>query len=730
MTTASRASRTCSISPWTTSITNAPIRRSRRHTAVRLAWRAEGMEIPDRVRLEYRFAPEDRRRVEGMDMHDYVRTFFAGMLGEDSRVERDTERALSMSFGGVTAEELEGWALRIEPVIDLSPRSSCLIDGKELRVPDDGEDGEDDNETDVQEPESAPRAPAARSAEERRQLFRNALREAQQGGSRIESVMQKVEGLVAADAFKEYCRWLVTVMQSQDGAYLREYYQSGALCFAIGGGNGFTTYISLLAELFTATGLKTIEHRSHVQEIKKADTDAEVIEAFEHYADDSDLIAVDLGFRVDKAGTTELHAFLRKLAQRRGKLLPIFKIPYTTESEMQEILRDIGSFFPLSTIRIPPFLTENYAAYAASVFSQLGCRLDPDAADELERLIVEKRNQAHFYGFHSVRALAEDVVYHKSLSSTGEDQQMPLVITEKDLYVKQSPWEAQPGGLEALDEMVGVDEIKSRIDEIVVQLELASTLPDSERPCMHMLFTGNPGTGKTTVARILGSVLKEKGVLSKGRFYERTGRELVGKYIGETAPITNAICRDAYGSVLFIDEAYTLFRSRDDERDFGREALDTLLTQMENHRRDLIVIFSGYEDEMHLMLDANPGLASRIPHEIKFRSFTREELAKIYMGMAGKKYCCAAELAEAAERYFASLSDETLADKAFANARFVRNLYERTVSKAALRFQAETGARIDADAAIVLTAEDFRNAAGAEEFRKLQVKQTRAIGFA
>ena len=155
-----------------------------------------------------------------------------------------------------------------------------------------------------------------------------------------------------------------------------------------------------------------------------------------------------------------------------------------------------------------------------------------------------------------------------------------------------------------------------------------------ERPCIHMRFVGNPGTGKTTVARIIGKILKEKGVLRIGNFYEYAGRDFCGRYVGETAPKTASICRDAYGSVLFIDEAYSLYRGDDNSRDYGREALDTLIAEMENHRNDFVVIMAGYTDDMDKLMAGNMGLASRMPYTIEFPNFTREQLYEIFESMS------------------------------------------------------------------------------------------------
>ena len=236
-----------------------------------------------------------------------------------------------------------------------------------------------------------------------------------------------------------------------------------------------------------------------------------------------------------------------------------------------------------------------------------------------------------------------------------------------------------------------------------------------------MRFTGAPGTGKTTVARILGRIFAENGILRNGYFFEYMSRDLCGEYVGQTAPKTAAICRDAYGSVLFIDEAYALYNG-ESNNDYGKEALATLISEMENHRDDMVVIMAGYRDDMDKLMEGNAGLRSRMPYQIDFPSYSKKQLTEIYMLMVRKHFEYEPELEQTAANFFDSLDQSYVDSQDFANARFVRNLYERTWSKAAIRSQ------MDGLETIRITSDDFRQAASENEFsEKLMTKHT--LGF-
>ena len=261
------------------------------------------------------------------------------------------------------------------------------------------------------------------------------------------------------------------------------------------------------------------------------------------------------------------------------------------------------------------------------------------------------------------------------------------------------------------------------IREIVSQIKVAASNEKLDHPCIHMRFTGSPGTGKTTVARILGEILREEGILRKGAFFEYSARDLVAEYVGQTAVKTATICRDAYGSVLFIDEAYALYEGGDhNNNDYGREAITTLISEMENHRDDMLVVMAGYTDEMETLMKANPGIRSRMPCLLHFKNYTRRQLFDIFMLMVRKHFDYDPDLEEEALHYFEKLPEEYMVSKEFANARFVRNLYERTWSKGALRTS------LSGSKTIVLTRQDFIAASGEKEFsEKLEAKKV--LGF-
>jgi len=257
-------------------------------------------------------------------------------------------------------------------------------------------------------------------------------------------------------------------------------------------------------------------------------------------------------------------------------------------------------------------------------------------------------------------------------------------------------------------DLVGLLPVKTRIREIAALLLVESARRglgiQTEPPSLHMSFTGNPGTGKTTVARRMADVLHRLKYIRRNHVVTVSRDDLVGQYIGHTAPKTKEILKKAMGGVLFIDEAYYLYRP-ENERDYGQEAIEILLQMMEDHRDDLVVILAGYKDRMDTFFRSNPGMASRIAHHIDFPDYSADELFRIAELMASSMHYRFNEAGQAAMREYIGLR---MQQPRFSNARSIRNGIDRARLRMANRLFAGRDQPLDRMALETITAEDIR----------------------
>jgi len=548
----------------------------------------------------------------------------------------------------------------------------------------------------------------------------------------VEECMARIDALAGAGEFKALAKELCEIAPQIVANKTYDAFLYQTYLFSLNDGYGLSTSLSCLASLLSALKVvKMASLSSAVDEVKLAPPKgdrSDPVSDVERYLDSGrkgavSVLSIDISAWMNDIGGRQFRDFLMALDAHQQEFIFVFRVPFVDKDVLEKVRSAINDVMFVRTVSFPPFTKVQIRQCAEHELNKYGFRLSAPAWEIFHERVALEKSDGRFYGVNTVRKVVRELLYKKQLSNARRGK-TDLLISRKDMQAICTTNEHDHlGGYEMLDRMVGGEVLKARINEIVSQIMLARSEAGMQVPCIHMRFVGNPGTGKTTVARIVGKILKEKGVLRIGNFYEYSGRDFCGRYIGETAPKTASMCRDAYGSVLFIDEAYSLYRGDDGGRDYGREALDTLIAEMENHRSDLVVIMAGYTDDMNRLMEGNAGLASRMPYTIEFPNFTREQLYEIFVSMLGQKIRYDEDLLPAVKAYFDKLPDEVISAKEFSNARFVRNLFERTWAKASMRCE------LGQISTIILTKDDFDRSSSDKEFTFIMEKKNR-IGFA
>lgn len=529
-----------------------------------------------------------------------------------------------------------------------------------------------------------------------------------------------IDSLIGAEEFKavaDECTRIAKALKENDTL---DTFAGRSYVIAINDGCGLTTYLEGFAEHLSELGIFEFSKKQKVKEVKPESPGSRNDEPFASVANcfsehnTGKIICIDISEWMTNLTDSRFRDFLKVIDKHIGENIVFFRVPFVEHNIVNGIVSAINDALFVRKISVPPFSIDELIQYAKSVIEEKGFSMEQESWEIFRLRIISEKSDGRFYGINTVNKIIRELLYIKQLYNVDNGTGSKVIKKEEIMSLAEFGCEDNVNGYEKLSGMIGMETICEKVKEIVAQIETSVSNKAIDTPCIHMRFTGNPGTGKTTVARIIGKILKERGILRNGSFFEHSGRDLCGRYVGETAPKTASICRDAYGSVLFIDEAYSLYR--DDgisHADYGREAIDTLVAEMENHRTDLMVIMAGYQEEMDKLMNGNIGLKSRMPYLIEFPNYNREQLADIFMSMVGKEFQYDGSFSEAVRCYFQSLSDEILNAKDFSNARYVRNLFERTWGKAALRCQ------LNQTVCDTLIVEDFALATSDKEFHNI-----------
>ena len=410
------------------------------------------------------------------------------------------------------------------------------------------------------------------------------------------------------------------------------------------------------------------------------------------FIDEAYTLTPDSG--MDSFSKEAVDTLLKRLEDDRGKFICIAA---GYKKEMQHFLTanpGLPSRFT-RTLHFADYEPEELATIFRSLAEQQGYTFEPQAFEAIRGMftsVYENRSET-FGNAREVRIIWERTIQNQaSRLSRDAGATSYSTIELADLAMPTKPKDEGINPLQQLDGLIGMGVVKNEVHELInllkIEAQRAKVGGTSSLPNLHMVLTGNPGTGKTTVAKILGGVFRQLGILKKGHVVETDRSGLVGQYVGETAQKTQKKIDDAMGGMLFVDEAYSL-APKNGGNDFGKEAIDTLLKRMEDDRGKFIVLAAGYADDMDRFLASNDGLKSRFTRFLHFDDYTGEEMTLIFTKLVKDKGLLLGEGADAVVRVkFDALYEAR--DKSYANGRTARNLFEKCLQKQASRLSQES----------------------------------------
>ncbi|WP_336774717.1 AAA family ATPase [Paenibacillus sp. MMO-58] len=536
----------------------------------------------------------------------------------------------------------------------------------------------------------------------------------------IENELAAIVGMEKVKAFiRALEKQLVVDRRRKEAGIHVDTGQTINMIFSGNPGTGKTTMARLLARMLQSMGYLK---KGHLVEVDRSDLVAEYVGQTANktkivvesalggvlFIDEAYALAQD-GVQGGGFGKEAIDTLVRLIELHKDNLVVILA-GYT--EDMQDFVRvnpGISSRFPLQ-IEFPDYTADEMERIASIMIKSRGFVMDPNVSQLLRHYYDRKQIPGKKDGGNgrlvrntleaAIRQQAERLAEHPEIAS---DKLNELLAEDFGILVETNPAGNSTNALSTLDEVVGLASVKEFVRSLSAQIEVAKRrqelgLQKAAAQTLHMIFKGNPGTGKTTIARILARRLRELGVIKSDTLIETDRSGLVAGYVGQTALKTKEVIESALGGVLFVDEAYAL--AEGDQ--FGKEAIDTLVKAMDDYRDRLLVILAGYDQDMERFLDQNAGLRSRFPNIITFPDYSLDELVQISQNMVRSQGYVMQEEAESKLR---DILEEYQGNQSAGNGRLVRNLVEKSIRNHALRLSTKVDAT--AEELSTITAKDF-----------------------